>query len=297
MSLLELFCHVDDFWRTFRPQWHRMQVQTGAIKRLRSGQLSESEVMTILIHFHQSHYRTFKAYYTEHVAVHLRGEFPRLVSYPRFVSLMPAALVPLCAYLDTCRGTCRGLSLVDSTPLAVCHNRRIKQHRVFAGLAERGKNSVGWFYGFKLHLIVNDQGEILAYALTPGNVDDRRPVPQMAHGLFGKLVGDKGYLSQTLVATLLQQGVELLTPIKRAMKQRLMRLSDKLLLHKRVLIETINDQLKNLAQIEHTRHRSPANFLVNVVCGLLAYCHQPNKPSLQMTPDGARLGGLLLIHN
>lgn len=291
MSLLELFCAVDDFWQTFAPGWHHSQVQTGAIKRQRAGQLSESEVMTILIHFHQSHYRTFKAYYTEFVAVHLQGEFPRLVSYPRFISLIPSVLVPLCAYLETCRGVCRGLSLVDSTPLAVCHNRRIKQHRVFAGLAERGKNSVGWFYGFKFHLIVNDQGELLAFALTPGNVDDRRPVPQMAHGLFGKLIGDKGYLSQALTASLLQQGVELLTPLKRAMKPRLTKLTDKLLLCKRVLIETINDQLKNLAQIEHTRHRSPTNFLVNVVCGLIAYCHQPKKPSLRVSPDGLALLG------
>ena len=291
MSLLALFCAVDDFWKSFAPGWHHSQVQRGAITRRRPGQLSESEVMTILIHFHQSHYRTFKAYYTEYVTVHLRGEFPRLVSYPRFVSVMPSVLVPLCAYLDSGLGRCRGLSLVDSTPLAVCHNRRIKRHRVFAGLAERGKNSVGWFYGFKLHLIVNDQGELLAYALTPGNVDDRRPVPQMAHGLFGTLLGDKGYLSQALVATLLQQGVNLLTPIKRSMKQRLVTLTDKLLLRKRVLIETINDQLKHQAQIEHTRHRSLTNFLVNVVGGLIAYCHQPKKPSLRVSPDGLALLG------
>lgn len=291
MSLLELFCHVDDFWRAFAPRWLQTQVQTGAIKRMRPGQLSESEIMTILIHFHQSHYRTFKAYYTEHVAVHLRREFPRLVSYPRFISLIPSVLVPLCAYLDTCRGTCRGLSFVDSTPLAVCHNRRIRQHRVFVGLAERGKNSVGWFYGFKLHLVVNDQGELLACRLTPGNVDDRRPVPRMAQGLFGKLIGDKGYVSQPLVATLLQHGIELITPIRHTMKQKLVRLTDKLLLRKRVLIETITDQLKNISQIEHSRHRSSANFLVNVVCGLIAYCHQPKKPSLQMTQELQALPG------
>ena len=291
MSLLELFCHVDDFWLAFAPRWQQTQLQTGAIKRRRPGQLSESEVMTILIHFHQSHYRTFKAYYTEDVAVHLRREFPRLVSYSRFVALIPSVLVPLCAYLDTCQGACRGLSFVDSTPLAVCHNRRIGQHRVFASLAQRGKNSVGWFYGFKLHVVVNDQGELLACRLTPGNVDDRRPVPQMAQSLFGKLIGDKGYLSQPLVAALLQQGVELITPIKRTMKQRLVRLTDKLLLRKRVIIETITDQLKNISQIEHSRHRSRANFLVNVICGLIAYCHQPKKPSLQMTPKLPTLPG------
>ncbi len=285
MSLLELFCHVDDFWLAFAPRWKQTLLHSGQIKRQRSGQLAESEIMTILIHFHQSHYRDFKAFYLQHVLAHLRADFPGLVSYSRFVQLIPSVLVPLAAYLETCRGHCNGLSFVDSTRLVVCHNRRIQQHRVFAGLAERGKDSVDWFYGFKLHVIVTDQGDLLACCLTPANVDDRRPGLQMAQRLFGKLVGDKGYLSQDLVARLLQQGIELLTPLRKNMKPRLVRLNDKLLLRKRVLIETINDQLKNSSQIEHSRHRSPANFLVNVLAGLLAYCHQPKKPSLQVPSE------------
>jgi hypothetical protein len=291
MSLLELFRHVDDFWGAFGPLWKQTLLQSGQIKRQRSGQLAESEIMTILIHFHQSHYRDFKAFYLQHVLAHLHADFPGLVSYSRFVSLIPSVLVPLAAYLETCRGHCTGLSFVDSTKLVVCHNRRIRQHRVFAGLAERGKDSVGWFYGFKLHLVVTDQGDLLACCLTPANVDDRRPVLQMAQRLFGKLVGDKGYLSQELVARLLQQGVELLTPLRKNMKPRLVRLNDKLLLRKRVLIETVHDQLKNISQIEHSRQRSPANFLVNVLAGLIAYCHQPKKPSLQVASEVLALMG------
>ena len=140
MSLLELFCHVDDFWQAFAPAFHRRLIETGQRQRRRSSHLSTSEVMTLLMHFHQSHYRTFKAYYTEYVLISLRAEFPDLVSYTRFVELMPSALLPLCAYLETCRGPCTGISFVDSTPLAVCENPRIKQHRVFVGLAQRGKN-------------------------------------------------------------------------------------------------------------------------------------------------------------
>jgi len=282
MSLLELFCAVDDFWHAFAPQWHQTLLQAGAAHRIRAGSLSPSEVMTILIHFHQSHYRTFKAYYTQQVLEHLCAEFPGAVSYSRFVELIPSVLFPLCAYLNSCRGRCTGISFVDSTPLAVCANPRIGQHRVFAGLAERGKNSVGWFYGFKAHLVVNDCGELLAYQITPGNVDDRKPLLQLVQGLFGKLLGDKGYLSQRLGATLFVQGIELLTPLRKNMKNRLVTLSDKWLLRQRAIIETINDQLKNISQIEHSRHRSPANFLVNVVCGLIAYCHQPKKPSLHL---------------
>jgi transposase len=291
MSLLDLFCHVDDFCQSFAPKWNQTLLEAGTRKRQHRGDLESSEIMTILIHFHQSHYRDFKAFYTQYVLPYLRSDFPGLVSYNRFVQLIPSVLWPLSAYLETCRGRCNGLSFVDSTKLVVCHNRRIKQHRVFAGLAERGKDSVDWFYGFKLHLVINDEGEILACRLTPANVDDRRPVPDLTQGLFGKLIGDKGYLSKDLVARLLQRGVELLTPIKRTMKPRLVRLNDKLLLRKRVLIETINDQLKNISQIEHSRHRSPANFLVNVLAGLIAYCHQPKKPSLQVSPEVLTLAG------
>jgi len=282
MSLLELFCAVDDFYHAFAPQWHQALLQTGAARRIRVGSLSQSEVMTILIHFHQSHYRTFKAYYTEQVLVHLRAEFPKAVSYSRFIELIPSVLLPLCAYLDSCRGHCTGISFVDSTPLAVCKNPRIPHHRVFAGLAQRGKNSVGWFYGFKVHLAATDSGELLAWQITPGNIDDRKPLPHLARTLFGKLLGDKGYLSQRLFEALFAQGIELLTPLRKNMKTRLVTLSDKWLLRHRAIMETINDQLKNISQIEHSRHRSPANFLVNVVCGLIAYCHQPKKPSLHL---------------
>lgn len=281
MSILDLFCSVDDFWQHFAPNWHHDLLTSGQRQRLRPTQLHPSEIMTILILFHQSHYRTFKAYYTEYVQRHLCSEFPTLVSYSRFVELMPTVLVPLVAYLHTQLGHCTGISFIDSTSLTVCRNPRIHQHRVFAGRAARGKTSVGWFFGFKLHLVVNDQGELLAFCLTPGNVDDRRPVPKLATGLVGKLFGDKGYLSQPLAQQLLvTQGLHLITKLRKKMHNRLLEMSDKLLLRKRAIIETINDQLKNICQIEHSRHRSPINFLVNLVAGLIAYCHQPKKPSL-----------------
>ncbi len=285
MSLLELFCPVDDFCQTFLPQWQRTQLASGLRQRQRrrARGLSLSEIMTLLIHFHQSHYRDFKAFYTEHVLVHLRAEFPGLVSYSRFVEFMPETLIPLCAYLRQCGGTCTGISFLDSTTLAVCHNRRIHQHKVFAGLAARGKSSVGWFFGFKLHLVFNDRGELLNIALTPGNVDDRKPVPKLVRRLFGKLFADKGYISRPLFEQLLTTfGIQLSTKLKRTMRNQLMPLADKRLLRKRAIVETIIDQLKNISQIEHTRHRSPFNFLVNMLCGLIAYCHQPKKPSLHL---------------
>jgi len=241
--------------------------------------------MTIIIYFHTSRYRDFKTYYTQYVMEHLRSEFPNLVSYNRFVEIMPLALLPLCLYLETCKGEVTGISFVDATSLPVCHNRRIKRNKVFAGLAARGKTSMGWFYGFKLHLVINERGEMLAFYLSPGNVDDRVPVPKLAKRLFGKLFGDKGYISQALFDDLLEQDVHLITGIRKNMKNRFMPLMDKILLRKRAVIETVNDQLKNISQIAHTRHRSVDNFLVNVIAGLIAYSHQPAKPSLNLRKE------------
>lgn len=281
-SLVELFCHVDDFCKAFLPVWRAQLISNGSIQRQRARSLTLSEIMTILIHFHQSHYRDFKAYYNEHVLKNLRGEFPGLVSYQRFVDYIPSALMPLCVYLRTCcLGECTGISFIDSTPLKVCHNLRIQRHRVFEGLATRGKSSTGWFYGFKLHLVCNERGELLNLALTPGNIDDRKPVSKLSHHLFGKLFGDRGYISQALFEHLWQtSNLQLITRIRSNMKNSLMPMLDKILLRKRAIIESIIDQLKNISQIEHSRHRSPINFMVNLLCGLIAYCHQPKKPSL-----------------
>jgi hypothetical protein len=281
-SLLELFCDVDDFCKAFVPVWQKKQLDAGEIQRQRERSLSISEIMTILIHFHQSHYRDFKAYYIGYVQERLRAEFPGLVSYTRFVEFIPSVLIPLCVYLrQSCLGTCTGISFIDSTPLAVCKNQRIHAHKVFAGLAQRGKTSTGWFFGFKLHLIFNDRGELLNLMLTPGNIDDRKPVPALVRELFGKLFADKGYISKQLFEELLLTfNVQLITGIRSNMQNVLMPLMDKVLLRKRAIVETIIDQLKNISQIEHSRHRSPINFLVNLICGLIAFCCQPKKPSL-----------------
>ena len=295
MSLLKLFCDVDDFCNASNDFWQTRSLGSGSgKKRGPKPALALSEVMTIIIHFHQSHYRHFKAYYTDHVGVYLRAEFPRLPSYNRFVELMPGALLPLCLYLQSRLAGPTGIAFIDSTPLPVCHNRRIQRHKLFAGLAARGKSSMGWFYGFKLHLVVNERGELVALYVTPGNVDDRKPVPHLTKALWGKLFGDKGYISQALFDELFAHGLQLITSIRKNMKPRLLPLMDKLLLRKRAIIETINDQLKNISQIAHTRHRSIDNFMVNLMAGLIAYTWQPRKPSLNLVNEDAPLLPVLI---
>jgi transposase len=280
LQLMAMVCDIDDVCKAFEPVYHRHLLHTGQRHRVRQPELALSELMTILVSFPCSHYRTCKPYYTDDGVPHLRPYFPTLVSSTRFVELMPRALGPLCCYLHTRKGRCTGIACIDSTPLRVCPNRRIASHKVFAGWATRGQTSLGWFYGFKLHLIVNDEGDLLAFCLTPGHVDDRKPVPPLTTRLFGQLFGDRGYISQAWHDLLFAQGLELLTKIRKHRKNRLMRWWDTLLLRKRALLETMNDQLKNIRQIEHTRHRSVTGCMVHLVAGLGAYTYQPKKPSL-----------------
>lgn len=289
MDILTVFCALDDFSQQYEAEIREKLLTSGERQRFKSPSLCVSEVMTIIVMFHASSYRNFKAYYREQVIKYQFKDFPKLVSYNRFVELQQKALLPLCQFLLSNKGACSGVSFVDSLIIAVCHNRRIGANKVFKGVAKRGKSSVGWFYGFKLHLVINDQGEILAFRLTPANVDDRVPVPQLTKDLFGKLIGDRGYISQQLFELLFEQGIQLITRIKSNMKNKLISMFDKLLTRKRAIIESVNDQLKNISQIEHSRHRSLPNFLVNIVAALLAYSFKDKKPSLDIRVKGLAL--------
>lgn len=281
IDITALFCKVDDFMQVFMKD-HTKRLLPEENTRVKNSSMSLSEIMTILIYFHYSDYRHMKAYYLRYVSEVLKKEFPKLLSYNRFVELQKSVSVPLICFMRSLAGRETGIYIVDSTSLAVCHNLREKSHKVFKNLAAKGKTSTGWFYGFKLHLICNDHGEIVRFGFTRGNVDDRVPVPCMAEGLKGLLVGDRGYIKSELFASLFENGLKLITKLKKNMKNKLMPIMEKLLLRKRAIIETINDQLKNISQIEHTRHRSPVNFLVNLFSGLIAYQLTPKKPSLHV---------------
>jgi hypothetical protein len=277
-DLTTLFCLIDDFYKKFEPQWNKNLL----LIRFRGPKcsLSISEIITIVVLFHQSNFRNFKYFYL-YLQNHYSKEFPNLLSYTRFVSIKKRAFVPLFAYLLSRKGELTGISFIDATSISVCKNKRIKRNKVFKGLAKRGKTTAGWFYGFKLHLIVNDKGEILSFLLTPGNVSDVSVVETLSNGILGKLFGDKGYISDPLFKNLYRKGLNLFTTLRSNMKNKFISLKDKILLRKRSIIETINDQLKNISQIEHSRHRSIVNFFVNLLAGLIAYSHQTKKPSIK----------------
>jgi hypothetical protein len=288
-DLTAIFVNFDDFCLQFK-----QTLDNKLIGPESHSSLSISEVGTILIAFHLSDYRHFKHFYLQYVCKHLHREFPQLVSYNRFLELIPNAFIYLVSFLNRrCMGECTGISFIDSTPLKVCHNKRIPSHKVFDGLAKRGKTSVDWFFGFKLHLVINDRGDILACQFTPGNVDDRAPVKKLSKGLSGYLFGDKGYLKQDLFEELYERGVKLVTKIKKNMKNCLVPMFEKVMLRKRAIIESVNDFLKNVCQIEHSRHRSPANAFVHMVSALIAYSFLPKKPSLNLS----NLPSIQLFHS
>ena len=286
-KITEIYCIVDEFCKEFEEakKGHILQKNNSRTYKNRSFTLSGSEVITILILFHSMSFRNLKHFYIYYVQKHLKSEFPKTVSYNRFVELQSKAIMPLAIFLKTCcLGACTGISYIDSTPLRACHIRRERSNKVFKGLATKGQCSIGWFYGFKLHLVINDKGEILDFMLTQGNVDDRDPLKNKSFHkkIFGKLFGDKGYISSSLFEKLFVDGIHLITKLKKNMKNSLMLISDKIYLKKRALIETVNDELKNICQVEHTRHRSFNNFITNLLSGLVAYSFFPKKPSLNI---------------
>src|SRR6266536_172386 len=282
--LTEIFVQVDDFVKTI-PLKHNCILSKGNNKRLRNhqGKMSISEMITIIILFHLSNYRTFKHFYLNHVCVHLRKEFTSLISYPRFVDNSKNCMFLMMFYMQSILGKCTGISFMDSTSINICHNKRINRNKVFKNLAERSKTTMGWFYGFKLHFIINDLGEIISFHVTKGNIDDRAPVPKMIKKIFGKIFADKGYLGAKLFKELFDKSIHLITGIKRNMKNKLIPMLDKISLRKRFIIETINDKLKNECQIEHTRHRSVHGFIINLIAGLICYQISPNKPKVRMS--------------
>jgi hypothetical protein len=283
-KITEIFFIVDDFCIEFERSVSEHLIGN---KPKRKPRVSFSEVITLMVMFHSGGYRNMKHFYVHYVQKHLSDLFPQTVSYNRFVELMQASTLPMSIFLKTCcMGEGTGISFIDSTPIRVCKNKRIKRNRVFQGLAKLGKSTMGYFFGFKLHIVINDKGELLNFVITQGNVDDREPLKNanFIKALSGKLYADKGYISSKLTNMLFIDGLHLITSIRNNMKNSLMELKDKILLRKRSVIETVNDELKNMCQIEHSRHRSFANFITNLISGLIAYSFFPKKPAIKYEP-------------
>lgn len=279
-DITAIFFCIDEFAKMFE-EWEKHRLIDTGKKRHRSCEMSLSEMLTIMVLFHLSPCKVFKYFYVYYLGQIHKKDFPKLISYSRFVQLMPRFFVPLCILLQNLFGEETGIYIADPTALPVCHNKRINRNRVFKGLAARGKTTMGWFYGLKLHLVINHKGSIVAVKITSGNIDERTVLDEMTRNLKGSLFADKGFISQDLFKKLFQRGLKLITGIRRNMKNYLMPLIEKLLLRKRFLIETVFDILKVHMNLSHTRHRSPLNCCVNILSCLVAYQLKLNKPSFR----------------
>ena len=284
LKIINHFLELDDFVIAFDKKMSGHLLEKQSPRSVNKPEISVSEMMCIEILYHHSGYKCFQYYYKQEVEKGcLKPYFPSAPCYARFVQLKPRMLSYLVLYLNLCRlGQLCGIYYADSTKLAVCSNRRIHSNRVFKGQAERGKTSTGWFYGLKLFLVINAFGEILNAFFTPGNVADNNE--SIIIKLFSKLKGwafaDKGFINQKASEILMEKGLLLITKLKKNMKNKLLKMEHKMLLQKRGLIESVNDILKTVCDIEHSRHRSPINALVNLYAGLCSYSWLDRKPSI-----------------
>lgn len=280
-KLIEIFIDCDDFCKVFIPILESKQLNNSP-KSHNKASLSHSEMMTILIFYHLSGMKCFKYYYKRLILGHLKSYFPQAVSYTRFVGLIPRNMIYVWIYLNMVRkGQHTGHAYIDSKKLTVCHNKRIFQHKVFKHLAARGKSSVGWFYGFKLFLAINPVGEILECFITPGNVADnnQKAMRRLLGKLFGKAYGDKGFISSKISEEFVEKGLHIITKVRSNMKNKLMTLEDKLMLMKRGVIECVFHLLSFICDIDHSRHRSPANAFTHLFSGIIAYTYFDKRPS------------------
>lgn len=229
-KITEIYYLVDDFCKEFD---NNLSTKIIGKPSKRPAILNHSEVISIMILFHDEGDKCMKHFYRQYVQVHLKHFFPKTVSYNRFVELMKAVNLHFSIFIKTlCLWENTGISYIDSTPIRVCKNKRISRHKVFDGIAEIGKSTMGYFYGFKLHLVINERDELLNFIITPDNIDDREPLKnkRFIKKIKGKLYGDKGYVSAPLAQILFLDGIQLITGIRNNMKNCLMEMSDKILL-------------------------------------------------------------------
>jgi len=283
-KLIEIFCSCDDFMIAFEQlQAHYQLPHKTNSKPTRIPQMAASEIMTICIFYHLSGFKCFEYYYRQIILIHLKDYFPKAVSYERFVSLQSRYYSLLYLYLNSCRyGKHTGIYYADSKKLPVCDNRRIHQHKTFYSIANRGKSSTGWFFGFKVFLIINQHGQLINMRISKASKADNNYewMQQLFKNIKGYCFTDKGFISAKFFEQALLNGLKIITGIRTKMKNKLIDMTEKLLHKKRGIIESVNDILMTVCDIDHTRHRSPYNFMVNLISGTIAYTFLDKLPSI-----------------
>jgi len=292
--ITEIFYHTDNFCKEHNDEIEKQYLEEYGKKKIVNNEdkeLSISEIMTIIIYYHYSGYHTFKDYYLKYIKINAENNFSdnKIVSYNRFLELKRKVLFALALFAKYKNSNrCTGISFIDSFSLPVCHIKRCNSNKTFKGMTKKGKTSMGWFFGFKTHIIINPYGEIIDFCITKGNVSDNNTnvLESLTTNVYGKVFGDKGYLLRKgFFEKLFNRGVKIVTKIRKNMKNILMDLDEKMILTKRGLVESAINILKRILLIDNTRHRSPINFFVSIFSGLIAYSFRENKPSLDVRSD------------
>lgn len=280
-QLTRIFCDIDDFCKEFN-HYAAGKLLPSAVTSARRGPaccLHDSEIMTIVIAFQSSSFRNFKHFYVGYLSRYWQAYFPQLPSYNRFIEIMKRVLFHLLLFSQIHAGKKTGIYYIDSTCLPVCHLKRSRRHKTFDAVAEYGRTSVGWFFGLKLHLVINGRGELMAFKITRGNVNDGKAAASLLAQLQGLAFGDKGYISKNLFAKLLEKGLKLITRTRKNMKAINYSPLEKQLLNQRGIIETVINHFKHHYHVWHTRHRSILNAMTHLMAAIASYSIEPLKIS------------------
>jgi Transposase DDE domain len=281
IDLTELYVEIDDFCRKICNSLNENLIGMGKVIAVDTPGLNLSEILTILVYYHFSRFDCLKHYYLIKMRMGYKKEFPNLPSYNRFVERIKEIAWLAALYLQYKQVSFNGVGYIDSTPLRVSHNKRTGSHKVFKFIAKLGKSSMGWFYGFKLHIVCDFMGNIIKCRITHGAANDLKIGKEMIKDLSGKIFADKGYIGKKEFIELLEKGLILVTGIKKGMKNRLLDIWDKILLKKRSLIESVYNVMKNTLHLEHSRHRSVINAGIYYIITIIAYCWKSNKPQIK----------------
>lgn len=279
-QLTRIFCDLDDFCKQLN-----LYVQESILPGYQASRrgpaccLHDSEIMAILVFFQSSSYRNFKHFYEGCLTRYWHQAFPQLPSYNRFIEIMKRVIFALTLFSQVRMGKCTGIYYIDSSCLPVCHLKRSRRHKIFKDIAQYGKTSVGWFFGLKLHLVINDQGQLMAFKITRGNVSDVKASESLLKTLQGLAFGDKGYISKKLFSELLSQGLKLITRTRKNMQPKSYNALEKQLLNRRGIIETVINHFKHHYHVWHTRHRSVFNAMTHLMAAVAAYVIEPLKIS------------------
>lgn len=280
-QLTRIFCQIDDFCKEFEryKKGNLLPSLSPTTQRGPACCLSDSEIMTILILFQSSRWRDFKNYYNSLLNTHHKAAFPTLPSYNRFIAILNRVIFLLILFSQTNLGKRTGIYYIDSTCLPVCHLKRSKRHKTFEEIATYGKTSMGWFFGLKLHIVINDRGELIAFKITRANQHDVKGGESLLETLKGLAFGDKGYIGQELFSRLLKKGLKLITRVRKNMKSPMISALEKQLLKQRNMVETVINHLKHHYHVWHTRHRSIANAMTHLIAAIASYVIEPLKMS------------------